>query len=252
LPELPDIGIWRLTTKSIYAARELPGVTALILESSNSVLPPAVLGIDSRTQKSPGQKPHHYKVPVIRSRGKLTELLEGPNREALEASSVPSSAAPLPALEAAEPGEEHPTTQNRPGEAHSRPQEPPNPVSAPTRPETPLGPEWDAIGALLTELTPDSVPGMGLPHMIHNLERLERAMQAIHLWPEGTLQALAERWLGPGKAVNWRDSMGHDIKAFTIRALMHATKEVEGTGLGARALQRHRHSEEKTNAGQPT
>lgn len=232
LPELPDVGIWRLTTKSIYAARELPGVIGLILSATTDLLAPAVLGIDSRTQKAPGQPPHHFKVPVIRSQGTIKALLAGSTPTALETAAT--------------------TPQISPPQPQNSPEEPPNPDSGPTPAREPkIDPIWANLGALLNTHTPDQVADMTLAQMIYTLEELERAMVAAHLWPEGRLQTLADKWLGPDKAVAWRDSMGHDIKAFTTRAIIQATHEVEATELGKRALAStsgHRQKEEDTHA----
>lgn len=254
LPELPDIGIWRLTTKSIYAAQELPGVAALLLSATANLigdaLAPAVLGIDSRTKKTPGQPPHHFKVPVLRSRGPLTELLFHPERalEGGQSSSspaalggTPTAIAPTAGLDGALEGEIEPI---QPQEGT---QEAENRVSGPTTHEEPIDPIWDDLAALLTEHTPDTITGEGLATTIHVVTTLERLMQAAHLWPENALAGMARKWLGEGK-VKWRGLTGPDIKAFGQRVVMQATREVEETGLGSRALQRHRQQEEETHA----
>jgi hypothetical protein len=74
LPDLPDVGVWRLRTGSWYAASELPGTLDLLLQTGVP-LPPAVLAIDQRTVKRDGQT-HRFNVPVLRTDRTITELLE--------------------------------------------------------------------------------------------------------------------------------------------------------------------------------
>lgn len=227
LPALPDIGIWRLTTKSIYAAMELPGVAALLISAAANTgisLAPAVLGIDSRTQKRPGEPPHHFKVPVLRSRVALGELLEpGPSSSPVGGHNPTA----LPTIGLEEP-------QNGPHEA-------PLAISAPTGPETEPHTIWDDLAALIAQHSPDTITGAKLEATIELLNTLEELMQTARLWPENTLAGLALRWLDNPR---WADSTGPTIKHFAQRVLLKATAEVEKKGLGSRALQRHRQQEE--------
>jgi len=66
LPELPDVGVWRLESHGFYAAVELAG-TADLLEAATrrGILIPASLRLDQRTQKRPGEAVRKYAVPVI-------------------------------------------------------------------------------------------------------------------------------------------------------------------------------------------
>ena len=74
LPQLPDVGVWRLTTHGINAAAELPGTVHLLnaIRLSGG-MPGAKLAIESRTSKSEGLT-RHFIVPVLRLPQSLLEL----------------------------------------------------------------------------------------------------------------------------------------------------------------------------------
>jgi hypothetical protein len=83
LPDLPDIGVFRLVTSSFYAAQELPGTVDFLAEMNNqsSGLLEAVLAIESRASKANGQT-RHFIVPVLRlskSPRELVALLSTPS-----------------------------------------------------------------------------------------------------------------------------------------------------------------------------
>lgn len=67
LPDLPDIGIWRMVTTSFHAAQELPGSVEFFggLESPADPLPEASLAVELRSSKANGQT-RHFPVPVLR------------------------------------------------------------------------------------------------------------------------------------------------------------------------------------------
>jgi hypothetical protein len=70
IPDLPDLGVWRLVTHSIYAAIELPGAVTLLVRAHGGELAPATIAIESR--RGSGRRP--FMVPVLRSPLTLTEL----------------------------------------------------------------------------------------------------------------------------------------------------------------------------------
>ncbi|GAA0897886.1 hypothetical protein [Pseudonocardia zijingensis] len=77
LPEMPDVGVWRVETHSFYAAQEMAGAVDLI---RSAVGPDAVipirLRIENRTRKAQG-KTKQYPVIVIELRGITTGQVLG-------------------------------------------------------------------------------------------------------------------------------------------------------------------------------
>lgn len=76
LPDVPDLGYWRVEAHGYQAAIELPGMLAqyvgLARMYARDTLPddlilPAELAIESRRVKKPGQAPADFVVPVIRT-----------------------------------------------------------------------------------------------------------------------------------------------------------------------------------------
>lgn len=66
LPQLADLGTWRLTSHGYNAAAELPTTVALLMRlNAEGALPAAVLGMEQRTQRVDGQT-RHFVVPVLR------------------------------------------------------------------------------------------------------------------------------------------------------------------------------------------
>jgi len=74
LPQLPDVGVWRITTHGFNAAAEIPGTVALLdtLRRSGQ-MPAATLGIEHRTSKKDG-KTQRFIVPVLKIPHTLLEL----------------------------------------------------------------------------------------------------------------------------------------------------------------------------------
>src|SRR3990167_6625398 len=90
LPHLPGLGVWRIETHGCNAAVELPGtLDILMMAAAEQKFIPAVLRIDHRTKKQPGQPPNRFVVPVIE--------LPGVTVNQLVAGDVPSALTPLPA-----------------------------------------------------------------------------------------------------------------------------------------------------------
>lgn len=66
LPDLPGMGVWRLDTKSYYAAVELGGLVDLIAShSARGVMLPARLRLEQRSVKRPGSATKKFAVPVL-------------------------------------------------------------------------------------------------------------------------------------------------------------------------------------------
>jgi hypothetical protein len=86
LPELPDMGVFRLTTRGWNAAAELPEAVRMVrmLAQTGFQLPHAELGIEHRTKKVGGET-HSFVVPVLRLPYTLAEagLGAAPVRPAL-------------------------------------------------------------------------------------------------------------------------------------------------------------------------
>jgi hypothetical protein len=77
LPELPDLGIWRLESHGFYAAVELAGAARfLAIASASGLNVPARLRLDQREKKIPGKATNRYAVPVIEfTTMRITDLL---------------------------------------------------------------------------------------------------------------------------------------------------------------------------------
>jgi hypothetical protein len=115
IPDLPDLGVFRLDTGSYYAAREVRAKAALLeLARQRGVYLPAVLGIDERERIKAG-KTTPYPVVFIRILNTMREIsagvLEGgglaaqlpPPPQALKAIAAGRAALPAAGREAATP-----------------------------------------------------------------------------------------------------------------------------------------------------
>ena len=77
LPDVPDLGFWRVEAHGYQAAIELPGMLAQYVglarmyvgpgTNLDELILPAELAIESRRVKKPGQAPADFVVPVIRT-----------------------------------------------------------------------------------------------------------------------------------------------------------------------------------------
>jgi len=66
LPDLPDLGVWRLESHGYYAAVELAGAAQfLAIASARGMNIPASLRLEQREKKVPGRPTNRYAVPVI-------------------------------------------------------------------------------------------------------------------------------------------------------------------------------------------
>lgn len=77
LPDIPDLGVWRLESHGYYAAVELAGA-ALFLSAamSRGMNIPANLRLEQREKKVPGQPINRYAVPVIEFGVRIADLLD--------------------------------------------------------------------------------------------------------------------------------------------------------------------------------
>jgi hypothetical protein len=77
LPDLPDLGVWRLESHGYYAAVELAGAARfLAIASSSGLNIPAQLRLDQREKKVPGKPTNRYAVPIIEfTTTRITDLL---------------------------------------------------------------------------------------------------------------------------------------------------------------------------------
>lgn len=75
LPQLPDLGVWRLESHGFYAAVELAGVAdVLAAATAADRILPARLRLEQRTTKRAGQPTRRYAVPVIEIGATAAEL----------------------------------------------------------------------------------------------------------------------------------------------------------------------------------
>jgi len=96
LPQLPDVGVWRVRTSSWNAAAEIPSTVDLLQRiHDEGALPLAILGIESRTVVQDGQT-KHFALPVLKYPSSIAEA---------EAAGIPilSHRREAPALEAGRP-----------------------------------------------------------------------------------------------------------------------------------------------------
>lgn len=79
LPDMPDVGVWRVETHSWYAANELAGTVDMVLSGTGgNGLVPVTLRIEPRTRVAGGQT-KHFPVVVVEIRGVTTrQALTGP------------------------------------------------------------------------------------------------------------------------------------------------------------------------------
>lgn len=103
LPELPDLGVFRCTTRGWNAAAELPEAVRMVqMIGATGALPHAELGIEHRTKRVGGET-HSFVVPILRLPYTLSEVHGFGDRPSLPPAGVDPetgeirSALPLPA-----------------------------------------------------------------------------------------------------------------------------------------------------------
>lgn len=110
IPAVPGLGVWVLTSHSIYAAMELPAQVALLEGmAQRGQLIPATLAADHRTEKKSWEKyERDFIVPSVRVRRSLQQLTE-----------LAAGAAPVAAISSgggAEAGSTGPVSGSRPAD----------------------------------------------------------------------------------------------------------------------------------------
>lgn len=105
IPDVPDVGVWRLDTKGWNAATELPGtLEVLMLAAAEHKFIQARLRAEPRTKKTPGEGTRRFIVPVIELPGvTVNQLVAGEVPLAINA--PPAASRERPALPAAPPPE---------------------------------------------------------------------------------------------------------------------------------------------------
>jgi hypothetical protein len=99
-PDIPGLGVWRLESHGWNSAVELPGtLEVMMLAAAESKFIPAVLRIEHRTKKQPGQPTKKFIVPVIDLPGvTVNQLVSGDIPLAINAPVGPAHGRPaLPA-----------------------------------------------------------------------------------------------------------------------------------------------------------
>lgn len=77
LPDLPDLGVWLLSSTGFNAATELGGAAEVLAAARNQgVIIPAKLRLDQREKRTPGQPIKKFVVPVLEVQATLRQLTE--------------------------------------------------------------------------------------------------------------------------------------------------------------------------------
>lgn len=98
LPDMPDVGVWRLETKSYYAADALAGGLDTVLQATEGKgLLPVRMWIERRTAVRNGKTKQYQVVMVVPSLPKLRQALSGPISTA---AALDPSSLDRPAIEA--------------------------------------------------------------------------------------------------------------------------------------------------------
>lgn len=79
LPDLPDVGVWTLSSTGYYAAAELATSIQIVMSSTQQtgLIPEATLAIEPREVKQQGQPTKKFVVPVLRFADTLSTFLGG-------------------------------------------------------------------------------------------------------------------------------------------------------------------------------
>lgn len=102
LPDLPDLGVWRLESKSFYAADAMAGGLDIVLQATEGrSMMPVRMWIEQRTSVRNGKTKQYPVVMVVPSLPKLRHALSGPLSTA--AALDPGVLVDRPAIEAPRP-----------------------------------------------------------------------------------------------------------------------------------------------------
>lgn len=207
LPDLPDVGVWRLTTRSIYAAAELPAQLELLF--ARSQYPTAVLALEARSTKSSGET-HRYTVPILRIRSTLTNILAGGSPPKPPAGEIGAASTPPTVLDAAPP------LQNPSDEADAAPPATnleDEPHTPPQKELTPLERNLVDLGAFLDDHHPYNLPNAA--DVIRFCQTLYEVGIPLDIWDK-TLDELAAARLKAFRGPT--ESLDVAVNTFAARA----------------------------------
>lgn len=213
IPELPEVGLWRFTTRSIHAARELPATADILWRLSRAPYAAAFLTLERRHTKKTGQPGRRFTVPILRLRQSSADELALTDEEA-------------PALD--------------PPEAHQDPQD--GRKSLPPPPPSPaVPPEWEALNRLLLDHPPSSATAIEDPAALtETLLTLEALMLEVGLWRRSSSGALPLD-VSAARLIDDHDGLWRTVqitttrlKAFAVRALAAADTAFVAAPLGLR------------------
>lgn len=212
LPQLPDLGTWRLVSRSLFAATELPASAAIISRSYFPEPAPATLSIEKRSSKKPGSGRRDFVVPILGSTSSLAELY---------------GQKPLPGLKngSQDHFEETPIAQIAP-EAPKRPLTAPEEEFGSQSPDPPENQPyqtlseanaWDGLARFLTDHPPGSLK-LEKAGLLTALEQIDDLSTRTGLWaPESVTAAAQKRGID-----DWRTDPlpSSDLKDLADRALL--------------------------------
>lgn len=157
LRDLPGVGVWRLDTSGYYAATELAGTIEVIMAAATrGQLLPAVLRLEQRQVKRPGEPTKKFAVPVLD-----IEMTPGALGLVVGTAAPTPELGPAPTAQGAwQPIQQPPIAELEPGQSDSdairdarKPAPKPRKNSAPPLPPTGLRPRGAPA-----EATPDPAP----------------------------------------------------------------------------------------------
>ncbi len=214
LPDLPDIGVWLLSSTGYNAAVELGATIAIIVRRMEDTgwLPEAVLTIEHREDKRPDQPPHKFVVPVIRTSAPLREFLETSSPPALAHQGGP---------------EEESGKGQRPSLQSGSPTDPPALLEHPDAPADDEGVDVSDPGETWTELLDllNEDPAAGTMNEIQTrVYYLFQLMHAADLWGASAREAALSNKYGHEHLTDLRKP---GLVTFATAAWLKAKEDVE-------------------------
>ncbi len=217
LPDLPDIGVWLLSSTGYNAAVELGATVSIIVRqmAETGELPEATLAIEHREVKRPDQPPHKFVVPVIRVHDTLRNFLWSEDRGLNESpalahqggSGQESGEGQLPSLHEGSPAD-------------------PPALLEPDVPDddgvdvTDPGETWDDLMKLLND---DPAAGT-MPEIQKRVYELFQLMHAADLWGENARIAALQNKYGHEHLTDLRKP---GLVTFATAAWLKAKEDVE-------------------------
>lgn len=216
LPDLPDVGVWLLSSTGYFAATELSMPIKIVMDqmAETGTLPQATLAIEPREIKRQGEPTKKFVVPVLRFADALSTFLDP--------SSIPQGLGSGSA--ALTSGGDHSSDEDAGAGV-----DPSAPVPAPSLPdevvEAEVEPddeeEWSTLLALLEE-TPDEGTMGTVDTRIRSLFKL---MDAVGLWPneEHTRHTTVQKHFG---TIHLSDLRKQQLNEFAVSAFDAAKGKV--------------------------